>query len=312
MTTRHRKTPPKSCKSRAQDFFGKAANLTVSGQLAVENYACALTNVYTFGPTFRAEDSHTTRHLAEFWMIEPEICFANLEDDMDLAEAMIKHCCKTVLDECLADLEFLGSKLVQDKQNKEDSRSKELATKDDLITKMRKMVNVPLKRVTYTEAIEALQAAVAGGHKFIVDQKEVEPVWGMDLPSEMEKYLVTSCFPESPGAIVYNYPKKIKAFYMRENEDKETVAAMDILVPGIGELVGGSAREERLDVLERRIAEVNLEQAPYWWYKELRQYGSVPHAGFGLGFERLVSYCSGMHHIRDTIPFPRYPGSAEF
>lgn len=271
-------------------FFGRPAYLTVSGQLAVENYSCALGDVYTFGPTFRAENSSTTRHLAEFWMIEPEMAFANLEDDMDCAEEYIRFCAQSVLDNCASDLEFFTNRV--DKDVKE--RLEQLATKT-------------FTRITYTEAVEILQKEIQKkkGPKF-----EFEVAWGKELQTEHEKHL-TDVIYKGP-VIVYNYPKDCKAFYMRINDDDKTVAAMDILCPGIGELVGGSQREERLEVLDERLEALGLPKEDYWWYRDLRLHGSVPHAGFGVGFERLVMLCTGVQNIRDVIPFPRYPGHAAF
>ena len=275
----------------AQDFFSKPSYLTVSGQLNAEIFACAMRDVYTFGPTFRAENSNTSRHLAEFWMVEPELAFADLQDDMDCAEAYLKHCVLHVLEHCDEDLEFFEKNI----------------SKDNLRERLRSVATQDFARITYTEAVEHVLAAIESGAK----KFEFPVEWGSDLQSEHERYLTEVVFKGQP-VIVRDYPKKIKAFYMRENEDGKTVAAMDMLVPGVGELMGGSQREERLDVLERRIEEVGLEKENYWWYLDLRRYGSVPHAGFGLGFERLVQYCTGVENIRDVIPFPRYPGSAEF
>ena len=270
-----------------KDFFGKPSYLTVSGQLNAEIYACAMRDVYTFGPTFRAENSNTSRHLAEFWMVEPELAFADLQDDMDCAEAYLKHCLTHVLEHCDEDLEFFEKNI----------------SKDDLRERLRGVATSDFARITYTEAVD---------HVLKAKKKFEFPVeWGCDLQSEHERYLTEEVFKNTP-VIVRDYPKGVKAFYMRENEDGKTVAAMDVLVPKVGELMGGSQREERLDVLERRIEEVGLEKESYWWYLDLRRYGSVPHAGFGLGFERLVQYVTGVENIRDVIPFPRFPGSAEF
>ena len=270
-----------------KDFFGKPSYLTVSGQLNAEIYACAMRDVYTFGPTFRAENSNTSRHLAEFWMVEPELAFADLQDDMDCAEAYLKHCLTHVLEHCDEDLEFFEKNI----------------SKDNLRERLRGVATSDFARITYTEAVD---------HVLKAKKKFEFPVeWGCDLQSEHERYLTEEVFKNRP-VIVRDYPKGVKAFYMRENDDGKTVAAMDVLVPKVGELMGGSQREERLDVLERRIEEVGLEKESYWWYLDLRRYGSVPHAGFGLGFERLVQYVTGVENIRDVIPFPRYPGSAEF
>lgn len=283
-----------SADAYADDFFGKQAFLTVSGQLSAETYACALGDVYTFGPTFRAEDSNTARHLAEFWMIEPEMAFADLNDDMDNAEKYVKYVVKHVLDTCPKDMEFFCSFV-----------DKELG---DRLTRL---VDEPFARVTYSEAIELLQEEIA---KDPSKWEFPDVEFGTDLSTEHERWLAETKF--KTAVFVYNYPKAIKAFYMRDNEGcepgKETVAAMDLLVPGIGELIGGSQREERLDMLKMKMAEVGLSEEDYWWYLDLRKYGTVPHAGYGLGFERLVCYVTGVANIRDAIAFPRYPGSCEF
>jgi asparaginyl-tRNA synthetase len=271
-----------------KDFFGKPASLTVSGQLDVETYCLALSKVYTFGPTFRAEDSNTPRHLAEFWMIEPELAFADLRADADLAEAFLKSIFKAVLEERGDDMKFFAERV--DKQ---------------CVTRLEKFVESSFERMTYTDAIAALEKAAAGGRKF-----EFPVQWGIDLQTEHERYL-TEEYVGRP-VVVMNYPKQIKAFYMRLNDDGRTVAAMDVLAPGIGEIIGGSQREERLDVLDRRLEETHLEKKQYWWYRDLRRYGTVPHAGFGLGFERTIMYATGMQNVRDVIPFPRTPGHAEF
>ena len=268
-----------------QDFFGQPTYLTVSGQLEAEALALALSNVYTFGPTFRAENSNTSRHLAEFWMIEPEMAFCNLDGDMDLAEAFLKHIFSTVLETCPEDMEFFNQRI--DKTV--------LATADQII-------NSEFERITYTEAIAHLEKS---------DRKFEYPVeWGLDLQSEHERYL-TEELVKKP-VIVTDYPRGIKAFYMRLNEDEKTVAAMDVLAPKLGEIIGGSQREERLDLLEQRLQDQDLDPTRYWWYLDLRRYGTVPHAGFGLGFERLVQFMTGMTNIRDVIPFPRTPLSADF
>jgi asparaginyl-tRNA synthetase len=269
----------------SQDFFGKESFLTVSGQLNVETYCCALSKVYTFGPTFRAENSNTSRHLAEFWMVEPEIAFADLSDAADLAEEMLRYVFKAVLDERADDMGFFEQRV--DKT---------------VISRMKALIEKDFVRMDYTDAIEILLNC---GKKF-----ENPVSWGVDLNSEHERYLAE----EHVGGpvILQNYPKDIKAFYMRLNEDGKTVAAMDILAPGIGEIVGGSQREERLDVLDQRLEEMGLEPADYSWYRDLRRYGTVPHAGFGLGFERLVAYCTGVQNVRDVIPFPRTPNNAAY
>lgn len=277
-----------------KDFFGKAAYLTVSGQLSGETYATALGDIYTFGPTFRAENSNTSRHLAEFWMIEPEMAFASLADCMANAEGFVKHVVGKVLERCSADLEFFD-RFVQ----------------KGLLEKLRLVANEPFARISYTEAIELLikanKANKKGKKRF-----EFAVEWGCDLQSEHERWLAEEHFKRP--VFVYNYPSGIKAFYMRGNDEDEgkTVQAMDLLVPGIGELIGGSAREERLDVLEKKIEINGLDKDAYWWYLDLRRYGSVPHAGYGLGFERLIQFVTGLENIRDVIPYPRYPGSAEF
>ena len=269
----------------AQDFFGREAFLTVSGQLNVEAYCLALTKVYTFGPTFRAENSNTSRHLAEFWMIEPEIAFADLSDNATLAEGLLKHTFRTLLEERQEDLEFF-----------------DLRIEKGLVAKLEGIVGSEFVRMDYGEAIRVLENS---------KQKFEFPVaWGVDLQSEHERYL-TEQYAKKP-VIVMNYPKDIKAFYMRVNDDDRTVAAMDVLAPGIGEIIGGSQREERLDVLTGRMQEMGLDPAGYWWYLDLRRFGTVPHAGFGLGLERVVQFMTGMANIRDVIPFPRTPGSAEF
>ena len=268
-----------------KDFFGKETFLTVSGQLNVETYACALSKVYTFGPTFRAENSNTSRHLAEFWMVEPEIAFADLEDNAALAEAMLKYVFNAVLTERRDDLEFFTQHI--DK---------------DAIDRLERFVASDFAQIDYTDAIEVLQNC---GKSF-----EFPVSWGIDLSSEHERYLAEEHF-KSP-VVVKNYPKDIKAFYMRLNDDGKTVAAMDVLAPGIGEIIGGSQREERLEVLDARLAEMGLNKEDYWWYRDLRRYGTVPHSGFGLGFERLVVYVTGMGNVRDVIPFPRTPRTAEF
>ncbi|AQS35947.1 asparaginyl-tRNA synthetase [Shewanella psychrophila] len=269
----------------SEDFFGKEAFLTVSGQLNAETYASALSKVYTFGPTFRAENSNTSRHLAEFWMVEPEVAFADLDDVAGLAEQMLKFCFKSVLEERRDDLEFFAQRV--DKT---------------VIDRLESFVTSDFAQVDYTDAVEILKNC---GKKF-----DYAVEWGIDLQSEHERYLAEEHF-KAP-VVVKNYPKDIKAFYMRLNDDGKTVAAMDVLAPGIGEIIGGAQREERLDVLDARLEEMNLSKEDYWWYRDMRRYGTVPHAGFGLGFERLVSYVTGVANIRDVIPFPRAPKSASF
>ena len=268
-----------------KDFFGRETFLTVSGQLNVESYCLALSKVYTFGPTFRAENSNTSRHLAEFWMIEPEIAFADLNDDASLAEALLKHLFKAVLTERTDDMAFFEERIEK-----------------GVIAKLQGIVDTEFVRMHYDEAIGVLQKAKT---KF-----EFPVAWGMDLQSEHERYL-TEQHAKKP-VIVMNYPKGIKAFYMRLNDDGRTVAAMDVLAPGIGEIIGGSQREERLAVLDARMAESRLDPANYGWYRDLRRYGTVPHAGFGLGFERTVAYVTGLSNVRDAIPFPRTPGNASY
>ncbi len=269
----------------SQDFFGKEAFLTVSGQLNAETYACALSKVYTFGPTFRAENSNTSRHLAEFWMIEPEVAFNDLEDNAKLAEQLLKYVFQAVLNERRDDLEFFAQHVDKEALNR-----------------LEQFVSSDFAQVDYTDAIEILKNC---GKTFDFDVE-----WGIDLQSEHERYLAEEHF-KAP-VVVKNYPKDIKAFYMRLNDDGKTVAAMDVLAPGIGEIIGGSQREERLDVLDARLAEMELNKDDYWWYRDLRRYGTVPHSGFGLGFERLVVYVTGMGNVRDVIPFPRTPRTAEF
>jgi asparaginyl-tRNA synthetase len=286
-----------------EDFFGRSTNLTVSGQLEGELGATAFGEIYTFGPTFRAENSNTARHLAEFWMIEPEMAFCDLEDNMNLAEEFIKYIIKHAMAHNREDLEFLAQRLAEEeKQLPQDKRS-ELG----LIEKLEFVLNNNFERITYTEAIDILRESNHNKKKKF--QYEITG-WGMDLQSEHERYLVEKHFKKP--VILSNYPKEIKAFYMRQNDDGKTVAAMDILAPGIGEIVGGSQREERLDKLEQRMKEMHIPLEDLWWYLDTRRYGTVPHAGFGLGFERMVQFVTGMTNIRDVIAFPRTPGSAEF
>jgi len=268
-----------------EDFFGRETYLTVSGQLAVENFCMNYRNVYTFGPTFRSENSNTARHASEFWMIEPEIAFADLRDDMDLAEAMMKYICNYVLENAPEEMNFFNQFI--DK---------------GLLARLDNIVNSKFGRITYTEAIDLLQKS---GRKF-----EFPVKWGGDIQSEHERFLAEEHFKKP--VFVTDYPKEIKAFYMRVNDDNKTVAAMDLLVPGVGEIIGGSQREERFDMLEKRIDEMGLDKNAYWWYLDLRRFGTVPHAGYGLGFERAVMYLTGMSNIRDVIPFPRTPKNAEF
>ncbi len=277
---------PKNDKGKvdfSQDFFGKETFLTVSGQLNVEAYCLAMSKVYTFGPTFRAENSNTSRHLAEFWMVEPEIAFANLKDDADLAEDFLKHLCRVVLEQRSDDMAFFAERIDQ-----------------QAISRLEQVVNAEFVRMEYTDAIRILEQS---GRSFQYPVK-----WGADLQSEHERFLAEE-YVKGP-LVLMNYPKDIKAFYMRLNDDEKTVAAMDVLAPGIGEIIGGSQREDRLDILDARMAGMAKEEL--WWYRDLRRYGSVPHAGFGLGFERLLNYVTGMENIRDAIPFPRVPNSALF
>ncbi|HSU28616.1 MAG TPA: asparagine--tRNA ligase [Chitinophagaceae bacterium] len=286
-----------------EDFFGKATNLTVSGQLEGELGATALGDIYTFGPTFRAENSNTARHLAEFWMIEPEMAFYDLDDNMDLAEEFIKYIIRYAMDQNREDLEFLSQRLTEEESQLPQEKRSEMG----LLQKLEFVLNNQFERISYTEAIDILRESPANKKK-----KFQYPVtgWGMDLQSEHERYLVEKHFKKP--VILTGYPKEIKAFYMRQNDDGKTVAAMDILAPGIGEIVGGSQREERLDKLEQRMKEMNVPVAEMWWYLDTRRYGTVPHAGFGLGFERMVQFVTGMNNIRDVIAFPRTPKSAEF
>lgn len=288
VTTLDLENPPKKPDGKvdfAKDFFGKSTYLTVSGQLNGESYASALSDVYTFGPTFRAENSNTARHLAEFWMIEPEMAFADLNDNMDCAEAYLKYALKYLLENCAEDMAFFDKNV-----------------SNGLLESLRHVVETPFERASYTYAVRILEKA---------DKVFEYPVkWGADLQSEHERYLAEEFFRKP--VIITDYPKQIKAFYMRSNDDHKTVAAMDVLVPKVGELIGGSQREERLDVLMAKMRENGLNTEEYAWYLELRKYGSVPHAGFGLGFERLVRFATGMENIRDVIPFPRFPGNADF
>lgn len=286
-----------------QDFFEKTANLTVSGQLEGELAAMALSEIYTFGPTFRAENSNTTRHLAEFWMIEPEMAFYDLQDNMDLAEEMLKYLVKYALDNCSEDLDFLDKRAQEEDKNKPQNDRAELT----LLERLQFVLDNNFERVSYTEAIDILKNSNHNKKKkfqYLIEE------WGADLQSEHERYLVEKHFKKP--VILYNYPKDIKAFYMRQNEDGKTVAAMDILFPGIGEIIGGSQREERLERLSTRMEEMHIPVEEMWWYLDTRRYGAVPHSGFGLGFERMILFVTGMGNIRDVIPFPRTPGNCEF
>ena len=286
-----------------EDFFGKETNLTVSGQLEAETYAMALGQVYTFGPTFRAENSNTSRHLAEFWMIEPEVAFNDLSDNMDLAEDFIQYVIKYTMDKCQDDLKFLEGRLIDEEKVKPQAERSEMT----LLEKLNFVLENNFKRVSYTEAIDILRNSKPNKNKkfnYIIEE------WGADLQSEHERYLVEKHF-KCP-VILYDYPANIKAFYMRLNEDGKTVRAMDILFPGIGEIVGGSQREERYDVLIEKMKVLGIDEEELWWYLDTRRFGSAVHSGFGLGFERLVLFVTGLTNIRDVIPFPRTPGSAEF
>jgi asparaginyl-tRNA synthetase len=287
----------------SKDFFGKETNLTVSGQLEAENMAMGLGKVYTFGPTFRAENSNTSRHLAEFWMIEPEMAFYDLSDNMNLAEHFIKSVLDYIVKDCKEDLDFLNQRLINEDKSKPAQERNEL----NLLERLDFVINNDFVRITYSEAYEILKNSKPNKKK-----KFKFPIseWGVDLQSEHERYLVEKHFKKP--VIIFDYPAKIKAFYMRMNEDGKTVKAMDILFPGIGEIVGGSQREERLDVLKSRIKELKIDEKELWWYLDLRKFGTVEHSGFGLGLERLILFATGMTNIRDVIPFPRTPKNAEF
>ena len=287
----------------SQDFFGKDTNLTVSGQLEGETAALALTEIYTFGPTFRAENSNTSRHLAEFWMVEPEMAFYDLQDNMDLAEEFVKYLVDFALENCHEDLEFLDKRLADEEKQKPQQERQEMG----LLEQLRFVSENDFVRLTYTEAIDILRNSKPNKKKkfkFIIDD------WGADLQSEHERFLVEKHFKKP--VILYNYPANIKAFYMRLNEDGKTVAAMDVLFPGIGEIIGGSQREERYDILVEKIKAIGIEEKELSWYLDTRKFGTAPHSGFGLGFERMIQFITGMGNIRDVIPFPRTPGSAEF
>jgi len=300
------KNPPKNedgSINYKEDFFGKETNLTVSGQLEAETFALGLGQVYTFGPTFRAENSNTSRHLAEFWMIEPEVAFCDLDQNMDLAEDFIKYVLRYIIENCKEDLEFLAER----QENEDKLKPKAERSDMNLLEKLNFVLDNNFKRVSYTEAIEILKNSKPNKKKkfnYIIEE------WGADLQSEHERFLVEKHF-KSP-VILFDYPAKIKAFYMRLNEDGKTVRAMDILFPGIGEIVGGSQREERLDVLKEKMAELDIPEEELWWYLDTRKFGTCVHSGFGLGFERLVQFTTGMGNIRDVIPFPRTPQNAEF
>ena len=306
VTTLPAKNPPLNADGEVdfkQDFFGKEANLTVTGQLNGELAAMGLGKIYTFGPTFRAENSNTTRHLAEFWMIEPEMAFYDIVDNQNLAEAFLKYLFQYALDNCYDDLLFLEQRLLEEEKSKPQDQKSEMKLTD----KLRFVIENNFERITYTEAFEILKNSTPNKKKkfnYLVEE------WGMDLQSEHERFLVEKHFKKP--VIVTNYPAHIKAFYMKQNDDGKTVAAMDVLFPGIGEIVGGSQREERLDVLRKKCADFNIPEEELWWYMDTRKFGSVPHAGFGLGFERMVMFVTGMTNIRDVIPFPRTPQNAEF
>ena len=306
VTTLDAKNPPLTEDGKVdykKDFFGRETNLTVSGQLEGETFAMALGKIYTFGPTFRAENSNTSRHLAEFWMIEPEMAFFDLIDNMNLAEDFIKYVLKYTLEVRRDDLEFLNKRFLEEEKGKPQQERSSMS----LIEKLEFVINNDFKRVSYTEAIDILKNCNHNKKKkfqYLVDE------WGIDLQSEHERYLVEKHF-ECP-VILYDYPANIKAFYMRLNDDGKTVRAMDILFPGIGEIVGGSQREERYEILKKKIADLNMDEATLWWYLDLRKFGTAVHSGFGLGFERLVLFATGMTNIRDVIPYPRTPQSAEF
>ena len=286
-----------------EDFFGKKTSLTVSGQLEAETYALGLGNVYTFGPTFRAENSNTSRHASEFWKIEPEMAFYDLDDNMNLAESFLKYILEFMISSCKEDLKFLNERLSKEQIQKPKNERDEMT----LLEKIKFTIDNKFVRITYSDAFEILKNSNYNKKKkfnFLIDE------WGSDFQSEHERFLVEKHF-KSP-VIIYDYPSKIKAFYMRLNDDKKTVRAMDVLFPGIGEIIGGSQREERLDILMKRINEMGIDEKELWWYIDLRKYGTVPHSGFGLGFERLVMFCTGMQNIRDVIPYPRTPKNASF
>jgi asparaginyl-tRNA synthetase len=306
VTTLDPQNPPRTEDGKVdykEDFFGRDTNLTVSGQLEGETYALALGDIYTFGPTFRAENSNTTRHLAEFWMIEPEMAFYDINDNMQLAQEFLQYLVRYALENCGEDLEFLNKRSQEEDQQKPQEQRSELS----LIDRLKFVAENDFQRLTYTEAIDILRNSTPNKKKkfqYIVEE------WGVDLQSEHERYLVEKHFKKP--VILYNYPAAIKSFYMRQNEDGKTVAAMDVLFPGIGEIIGGSQREERYDRLTKRIDELGLPLKDLWWYLDLRKFGSAPHSGFGLGFERLILFVTGMTNIRDVIAYPRFPGNAEF
>ena len=303
VTTLESKDLAKKSIDHSNDFFGKKTSLTVSGQLEAETYALGLGKVYTFGPTFRAENSNTSRHASEFWMIEPEMAFYDLNDNMDLAESFVKYILNYVLKNCNEDLKFLDQRLFKEESQKPKNKRNDLS----LIEKINFTINNKFTRVSYSEAFDILKNSNHNKKKkfeYPIDK------WGSDLQSEHERFLVEKHF-KAP-VIIYDYPSKIKAFYMRLNDDNKTVRAMDVLFPGIGEIIGGSQREERLDILQQRMAENGIDEKELWWYLDLRKYGTAPHSGFGLGFERMVMFCTGMSNIRDVIPYPRTPKNASF
>ena len=303
VTTLESKDLAKKSIDHSNDFFGKKTSLTVSGQLEAETYALGLGNVYTFGPTFRAENSNTSRHASEFWMIEPEMAFYDLNDNMDLAESFVKYILNYVLKNCDEDLKFLDQRLFKEESQKPKNKRNDLS----LIEKINFTIDNKFTRVSYSEAFDILKNSNYNKKKkfeYSIDK------WGSDLQSEHERFLVEKHF-KAP-VIIYDSPSKIKAFYMRLNDDNKTVRAMDVLFPGIGEIIGGSQREERLDILKQRMAENGIDEKELWWYLDLRKYGTAPHSGFGLGFERMVMFCTGMSNIRDVIPYPRTPKNASF
>lgn len=306
VTTLDPENPPRDDQGKInykEDFFGRDTNLTVSGQLEGETYALALGDIYTFGPTFRAENSNTTRHLAEFWMIEPEMAFYDIQDNMQLAQDFLQYLVRYALEHCHDDLDFLNKRAQEEEQARPQQQRSELG----LLERLKFVSENDFEKLSYTEAIEILRSSTPNKKKkfqFLIDE------WGVDLQSEHERYLVEKHFRRP--VVLYNYPAAIKSFYMRQNEDGKTVAAMDVLFPGIGEIIGGSQREERYDRLLKRVNELGLPEKDLWWYLELRKFGSAPHSGFGLGFERLIQFVTGMTNIRDVIPYPRYPGNADF
>jgi asparaginyl-tRNA synthetase len=306
VTTLDANTPPRDENGKVnfkEDFFGKETNLTVSGQLEGETYALALGEIYTFGPTFRAENSNTTRHLAEFWMIEPEMAFYDIQDNMQLAQEFLQYLVRYALEHCAEDLEFLNKRALEEEQSKPQEQRSELS----LLDRLKFVSENDFHRLSYTEAIDILKNSTPNKKKkfqYLIEN------WGVDLQSEHERFLVEKHFKKP--VILYNYPAQIKAFYMRQNEDGKTVAAMDVLFPGIGEIIGGSQREERYERLLNRVQELHLPEKDLWWYLDLRKFGSAPHSGFGLGFERLMLFVTGMTNIRDVIAYPRFPGNAEF